>query len=136
MSTKSDVKELPPELARLQGRFEAWRRTRKRRRIPERLWLEAGDAAAVHGVSQTALALRLNAQALRVRMPAATAPQIEPRSSGVGFVEFAAMPLAGDCGGYVLELESACGARLRLEVRGTGGVDVAALARSFVRSDQ
>jgi len=138
MRTSDEKGAVSRELEPVRQRFEAWRRTRTQRRIPDRLWSEAARVAAEHGVSRTARALRLNEQALRERMRASV--RIEraraTASTRVGFVELAPMPLAADSAGYVLEVESPRGHRLRLEVRGTDGLDVAALARSFVGDEQ
>jgi len=132
MSTEDGQAALPRALARASAEFEGWRESREQRRIPDWLWSQAVRVAAAHGVSRTARALRLNAQALRERMEgAASAPGTAAPVARTGFVELRMPPMAG-ASGYVLELESARGARLRLEVRGGGSLDVVALARSFV----
>lgn len=135
MGTKGTTKALPRELKRIRERFEAWRRTRTRGRIPERLWAEAAGAAGRYGVNGTARALRLNATTLRQRLPATGSAEqaARPPAPGrAGFVELASLPPAADRAAYVLEVESAGGVRLRLDVRDAGGLDLAALIRSVV----
>ena len=120
-------------LERARQRFERWRRLPKAdRRIPETLWGAAVEAATLHGVSRTAVALRLSHKALKERAEAA-GPRPRPRESGPAFVELLPPGLAGgaEC---VVELEGRGGARMRIQLRGTGTPDLAALARTFLRS--
>ena len=138
MRANDEMKVLPRELKRVRERFEGWRRRRDRRRIPERLWSQAASVAVRHGVSRTARALRLNALVLRKRVAAAARVEkaAVPPATRASFVELATIPLSADRAGYVLEVESAGGDRLRLEVRGSVGPDVVALARGFVGDER
>jgi hypothetical protein len=126
------LRESARELARGLERFEEWRRTRpsRRTRIPDPLWAEAVRLAAGNGVSRTARTLRLNEQELRRRAAKAGRATLG-LSAGNAFVE---LPIAlGAPARYVVEMEGAGGARLRIEVHGEGRLDVESLARSFLR---
>lgn len=128
-ATRSKV--LPRGLARGRDQFEAWRGRRTSRRIPDRLWAEAVQLAHTHGLSRTAHALRLNAQTLRLRMRAAAAGGTDAAAPS-RFVELPPVQLGGSAE-YVVELEAASGARMRIEVRGGADLDVESLAGSFLQ---
>jgi hypothetical protein len=62
-------RQLPKEIERACLRFERWRKNRKKvTRIPERLWASAAEAARLHGVNPTAIALGLDYNHLKRRM--------------------------------------------------------------------
>ena len=113
-------------------RFEAWRRSRTvGERIPDGLWSLAVKLAAVHGLSRTAAALRVDYYSLRQRVGA--------RSSDYGavapaFIELSPPPLAHstEC---IVEFEDGSGARLRVHLRGGDVPDLVALGRSFWGAD-
>ena len=70
MATRGKQK-LSAELASAAARWAQWRRTRVLgTRIPELLWNSALELAARHGVSKTALALRVDYYALKKRLDA------------------------------------------------------------------
>jgi hypothetical protein len=123
--------EEPSALALARERFERWRRTRDRWRIPEELWVLAAKIADSYGVHRTAQALRLNPQSLRERMTTAKSAM----SARPGFVELAPVTV-GSSASWVVELSSLSGARMRIEARGEQTLDVEALARGFLGSAQ
>jgi hypothetical protein len=114
-------------LKRVNARFDEWRRTRRQRRIPEQLWLEAAEVARDQGIHRTAVALRLNEQSLRERVRA-NAERGEP-----AFVELTSGPMLAATG-CVVEVDNGAGARLRVELRGCEVPDLAALTRSFLEA--
>ena len=126
MSTAPVPAHPHPLLARGLRRFERWRRTRQRRSpIPEALWALALDAARAHGLHQTARTLRLNHTALTQRLRAADGPPVR-----APFVEL--LPgLAAGGPACTLELETARGAKLRLQLQGITPPDLAALSRTL-----
>ena len=136
MGRSEDWKAFSREIVPVRRLFEAWRRTRNGRRIPERLWAEAARVAAAHGLSRTARALRLNVRSLRSRLPTESAGRGTEVAGGFVEVAVSPLPTGADRVDYVLEVEAAGGSRLRLEVRGTAGLDVAELARSFVAGER
>ena len=116
----------PTSLDRVRWRFELWRRTRHRRSpIPETLWAVALAAARVHGVYRTARTLRLNYTDLKRRASVADgAPAQAP------FVEL--LPVPGPTTpACTLELETAWGTKLRLQLPGITPPDLTALSRTL-----
>ena len=135
---RDDGGELVREVGRVAARFATWRRTRvsRRERIPPELWQAAVEASARTGIRRTARILRLNEQELRrrARDGEAEAAVLGVTQGAAGFVELrpAAAPPAARS--WVVELESAAGARLRIEGRGAGEIDVASLAAALLRA--
>lgn len=118
-------RELPADLARARSRFQAWRFHRQRGdRIPERLWALAVRLAARHGVSQTAMALRLDYYGLKERADTAACTSL-PNTPA--FVELPSPVVVGKrC---LVELDSGTGATMRLQLVGYDAADVVALSR-------
>jgi hypothetical protein len=114
------------------------------KRIPEELWAEAAELARVDGVAATARALRLDRHRLQARMrdegqevkrngrrPRRTRRRRVSAEAGGGFVEIAASALGAATGQTVLRFEGNDGEQLHVEVSGSSGVDVVAIARAF-----
>ena len=137
MTTKKR-RELPARLEEARRRFERWRRTRKvRSRIPEPLWAAAVKLAGGYGIHRTAKALRVDYYSLKKRAegtPAATASNVPGATAGATFLELPAAAWAGS-GECTLELEDAGGAKMRVHLKGFAAPDLAALGRSFWRSE-
>jgi hypothetical protein len=102
-------------------------------RIPESLWKLALELAARHGVSRTAIALRVDYYALKKRLDAQTPPRRVGSAAALAFVELPPPSLA-TAGGCVIEFEKASGAKMRIELRGSQVPDLATLGRSFWES--
>jgi hypothetical protein len=118
---------LPPDLTQGRNRFQAWREQRTGRgRIPHSLWALAVRLAKAHGVSRTAVALRLDYYGLKKRAEAVTSG---PPSSPPAFVELPAPVLVGKQG--LFELDNGAGATLRVHLVGYDAADIEALARGF-----
>ncbi len=139
------IRALPTCLERVQRRFEHWRQTRKiPSRIPGSLWASAARIAGTYGLSRTAKALRVNYQALKQHADEDTAARGEPEKSTAeqrrasidearsasAFLELAPPMRVGSCQ-WVLELEDASGAKMRVHIQGTAAPDLTALSRSF-----
>jgi hypothetical protein len=122
----------PARLEEVRRRFERWRRSRKAlSRIPEPLWAAAVKAAGVAGISRTAKTLRVNHHALKLRIAEAAATAVEPEGGPVAtFLELAPPTRTGACQ-CTLELEDACGAKMRVHLQSDEAPDLAALSRSF-----
>ncbi len=123
---------LPPLLEGGRQCFERWRTQRKARsRIPESLWRTAVKLAVEFGVHRTAKALRLNYEALKVRVKAAQ-PEPSSTASPTQFVELVPgiLPSTGKC---VVELEDGHGARMRIHLEHADAKLLSALASAFVR---
>jgi hypothetical protein len=87
--------------------------------------------AKTHGVHRTAKALRLDYYALKKRVAQATGDALGvPVSQTPTFLEFLPQPAAGTCE-CLLELQDGSGATMRVQLKGIGSPDLAALSRSF-----
>ena len=119
---------LPVRLEEARRRFERWRATRKRRRIPEELWGLATALAREHGVHRTARALRLNNESLRKRSAMEGRSPGRPRTAP--FVEVLAGPMLAATE-TTIELEDGSGRRLRIHVKGGQAPELAPLATAL-----
>lgn len=119
--------QLPPDLARAQHQFQAWREQRKPGcRIPQSLWGMAVRLARVHGVSRTAALLRLDYYRLKAQAESAATP---PQLSNPAFVEVTPPVLvAKQCR---FELDNGAGATMRVQLVGYDAADLETLARGF-----
>jgi len=139
MNTRQKRK-YPARLEGLRQRFECWRQTHPARsRIADPLWTAAVKMAGAYGIHRTARALRIDYYALKKRMEresAAASGLLEEEASAT-FIELPPPASAGSCQGIsgpcecTLELEDACGVKLRLHLQGIAAPDLAALCRSF-----
>ena len=116
-------------------RFERWRTTRTPgARIPERLWSTAVKLAHSYGINRVASALEVDYYSLKKRVDeydaaASHAATLNRDSSAAVFVELPPMQTGtAEC---VLELEKACGAKMRVHLKGATIPDLAALSRGF-----
>ena len=117
------------QLKQVQHRFELWRKTRKGRApIPETLWVSAVELAREDGLHRTARALRLNYYALKKRFGLITAPG-RPRREAT-FVELLPPGVAGPSA-CSIEMENARGGKIKIQLQGLGGPDLAVLINSF-----
>jgi hypothetical protein len=117
---------MPASLAKLQRRFESWRKQRAAgERIPGRLWKAAAKQAAIHGVSQTSSALKLSYYSLKEHVD-----QQPTLASTPTFVEVIPppIPFAREC---VIECEDAAGSRMRVHLKGFEAGEVLAWGRAF-----
>jgi hypothetical protein len=122
---------VPAEVRDVLHRLEGWRRGRKHRSpIPEFLWRSAAKLARQHGVSRVAKLLRLDYYVLKDRADTLGRDKrgrAEAKPSFVEMPSFAA-PLDSEC---VVELEHPDGARMRIQVKGGGALDLGVLSRIF-----
>ena len=126
---------IPEDLEHLRGRFEEFRNTRVGRApLPEPLWTAAAELAKRYGVNPTARALRLEYAGLRKRMRALDQPKPKRKHAAAppaNFLEFVA-PGAKPVTNCVVEVESAQGAKLRLELKAVTTSELVSLIRTFV----
>lgn len=115
--------EVPQEVRELGLRLEEWRSQQggRRQKLPERFWREAARLGAQYGFSRVAGVLRLNASVLRSKSSSGRATPQTPK-----FVEVTLPMMAGATGECVLEMDTARGQKLRLEIK---AMPVAALAQ-------
>ena len=121
----------PVELKELRGRLDHWRSNRTSRGVPEELWKAAVEFAKVHGVSRVAQGLGLNYGALRRRVDDTKRRRGEGAVTKPSFVEVEVGALASQETECIVELEDRKKGKMTIRLRGTSGVDVAALAATF-----
>ena len=129
----SKTRELPGRLEGVRRRIEQWRQTRKvRSPIPDSLWTAAVRMVNAYGMNRTARALRLNYYGLkkRVEQQAVGAAGVSETKGTARFVELASFSSAGSCE-CLLELENACGAKMRIQLKSIAMPDLAALSQTF-----
>lgn len=129
-----EARALPARLARARERFDGWRKTRERRRIPEGLWRAAVKLAADYGVCRTARALRLNCESLKNRVEAHSRNGEPTRASFWELIPSgvarASSPASRAEPEYTLELEDGSGRKLRVQWRGEFS-ELSALSQSL-----
>jgi hypothetical protein len=129
----SDAAELQGDLEGLRRRFEEFRNTQPTRaRLPESLWAAAAELAKRNGVNPTARALRLDYAGLRRRVKNQNQPK-RKRAATVAptFMEFVA-PGAKAVTNCTVEVESAQGGKLHLELKAVPITELANLIHTFV----
>jgi hypothetical protein len=121
-------------LEAVRDEFDQWRANRKNRRtrIPERFWKAAVELTKEHGVYRVARALRLDYSALKKRATAVDGGAGGAQADEPMFVELE-MSEAGVSGECMVEMENHRGAKMRIALKGTHGVDVQGLCTGFWR---
>ncbi len=121
------------DLEQLRHRFEEFRGTRTgRTRLPETLWREAGKAAAHYGVNVVAHELHLDYSKLKREMGKQDQPKVSRKKiQAPTFVELigAAPSVMTSC---LVEMESAQGGKLRLDLKAIATTELAGLIRAFM----
>ncbi len=114
-------------MERVRQRFEEWRRTRTpgRSPIPASLWGAAIALARQHGVYATSRLLRLDYAALKRRVSTAGDRTRRPTASHPTLIEL--MPAPGPGSPCLIEIESPCGGRMRVQVPQVTVPDLVAL---------
>ena len=130
MKGKRAKNALPKRLNRGVERFERWRATREKRRIPEALWKVAAGLASEFGVHRTSRALRLNYEELKRRWSASAGGKEKPsaEAEASSFVPLIAPGLVGGEG--AAEYKGVDGTWMRVEWKGASP-DLARLSESF-----
>jgi len=118
------------QFERVQHRFDLWRKTRERcSPIPETLWSSAVELAREHGLHRTARALRLNYYSLKKRLSSVDDATCRPQREAT-FVELLPPGVAGPSA-CTIEMENAQGGKMKIQLQGLGGPDLAVLINSF-----
>ena len=131
------------DVEQLQRRFAEWRGTHAvRARLPEELWAAAAELAQRDGMDATARALQVDKPSLRKwadrlrpeRQPRAQRSPPKRRGKAVpAFVELLASG-SGATASCLIEVESARGGKLRLELKAIETSQLAELIRAFAAS--
>lgn len=131
--TPEAAADVPEDLQQLRRRFEEFRNTRPgHARLPEALWAAAAELAKRYGVNPTARTLRLEYGGLRKRVEnRGQAKRNHAPSTPPSFMEFVA-PGTKAVTSCTVEVESAHGGKLRLELEAVATSEVANLIRAFV----
>jgi hypothetical protein len=121
------------DLEQLRRRFEEVRSTQtKHSHLPESLWAAAATLARRDGVNPTARALRLDYTALKRRAEERGGRKGKGKlATPPAFLEFVA-PGAKAVTNCMVEVESAQGSKLRLELKAVATTEVADLIHAFV----
>jgi hypothetical protein len=121
------------DLEQARRHFEEFRSTQKRRvPLPELLWDEAARAARRYGVNAVAHELHLDYSKLKRKMLEQDQPKVSRRKiQPPTFVELIGAAPAGmtSC---LVEMESAQGGKLRLDLRAIATTELAGLIRAFM----
>src|SRR5215467_14052870 len=121
--------EKPVEIERARLRFERWRKNRKKvTRIPEGLWAAAVDAARLHGVNPTAIALGLDYNHLKQRTRSVRRRTRREIAKSPSFMELIVPPDGPHLWECMIELENAHGVKMRIHLQNMEMNELAAWA--------
>jgi hypothetical protein len=117
-SVAASESEVPTALRKVYRRLERWRSNRKgRSRIPESLWVAAGELAREHGVNPVSRVLRLEFNHLK-RVAKSNRRRVRKPRATPTFVELAGPPTVTTTPQCVVEVEGPRG-KMRIEWKGT-----------------
>jgi hypothetical protein len=120
-------------LENVKGRFEAWRRTRKKQGpIPEALWQDAIQLLQSHSQSQVAKALRVNATELKKKANMMQSPGESFSFSETSWREVSLMAKTTQADHWTLILEHPNGFHLRLQSPHFNGTHCEGLIKLFL----
>jgi len=126
-----------PTLEGAAARFRRWRaRTPRGTRIPEDLWEEASRLAAEHGVSRVSGVLKLDYYSLKRRLESSTSPsEVVAGKASECAPAFVEVPLFSPdpVGSCVVEVETASGRRLRVELKGKAVGELESVVRALLK---
>jgi hypothetical protein len=114
------VRNGPQSLEEVQGQFELWRQQRtKGQRIPEALWKAAAALYPRHSIYQISRALRLDHMDLKARVGVGERRRSK-RKQEPQFIELPFTSSAVDTAECLVKVRDRRGARIHIEVKGTG----------------
>jgi len=117
----------------VKARFDQWRQTRQgRSRIPDELWVAAGELARQHGVNKISRVLRLEFNHLKRMTESAGQTTPGRREKPPTFLELIA-PRASGPAEYTIEMETD-GRMLRIHCRGASPAELAQLSQALWKS--
>jgi len=122
-------RSLPDPLAEGSQRFERWRRTRTKRRIPEALWELATTLGMEYGVNRTAQALGLDYYDLKQRVEAGG----QEKAGALPSAAFVEVVASGSVAvrDWVVELEDPRGVKMTMHLPGATVCDLLSLGQLF-----
>ena len=120
-------------LETVKRRIQCWRTAKRgRRAMPEELWQVAAGLTRQYSVNRVAQELRLNYTALKNRVSRQQRQTLPARVQEAEFVELKAGELGIEYGCEV-ELEKACGSKLKIKYTSGMGINIGELWRNFLR---
>ena len=125
----------PQDVEDLARRVDRWRRKRVgRARMPENLWAGALEVASEWGPYRAAQVLGLCYSTVKRRLEAQGPPpaDIPEASAAPAFIEILNPMKGGQVAGCVLEVQTASGNRLRLEMKEVSAPDLLTVLRGLV----
>ena len=112
----------------LRVQLALWRESNKTpKRIPREIWAQATELATIHGVGRISAALHLDHACLKKKVALG---QVNPASVQASFFELIA-PSPSTVGRCSLEVESARGAKLRVELACVSATALGTMLREF-----
>jgi hypothetical protein len=126
--------EIPVEIKRARLGFERWRKSRKKvTRIPDRLWDAAVNAARLHGVNPTAMALGLDYNHLKARTQSTSRSRRTRRekAKSPSFMELIVPSEARHFQECTVELENERGAKMKIHLQNVERDDLATWIQRF-----
>jgi hypothetical protein len=125
---------LPSPLESVRYQFETWRKSKKtpRQPIPEYLWEAASKLQVEYPISRISKELRLNHTDLKNRICGQKSNQQRKEPPSPHFVELDCLHSfsASEC---IVEMEDACGSKMRMHFKGKADLDLLELSKAFWR---
>jgi hypothetical protein len=135
-SMEKSIPYRQPSLEEVRDQFEDWRRTRKNRRdpIPPRLWKAAVKLAGSYSIHSISKALRLNYSDLKDHVDEQFAADEVKALPAAGFIDLGCGQsfFESEC---LLEMQNACGLKMKMSVRGKVDFNLLQLAKAFLAKD-
>ena len=120
--------------ADVRRQFEHWRQSRTgRSRVPEDLWGLAAGVAGEYGLYRTARELRLNYNALKVRIKSASPSLRRKDPSPSAFIEMVS-PCPAPFSECTVEIEDRRGAKMRIHLKSSQAPDLETISNAFLRA--
>jgi hypothetical protein len=124
--------KIPVEIERARVGFARWRKNRKKvTQIPDRLWAAAVDAARLHGVNPTAIALGLDYNHLKERTRSSSRSTRREKAKSPSFMELIVPSETRHFPECTVELENAGGAKMKIQLQNVEMDDLATWIQRF-----
>lgn len=121
-------------LETIKQEVQYWRSTRQKvKPMPEELWQTAAQVARKSSVGKVAKQLGLNYTALKNRVARKKSKKLSPVIHETGFIELGTNQPPGIEASCEVELERACGSKLRIKFTPNMGINIAEIWRGFLQ---
>ena len=126
--SKKPSADLPSELSAVHREIDQWRRRRshRRERMPEVLWVRAADLAGKYGLNPTVRALQLNYCSLKKRLTEMASVETPPARPD--FIEIPPAVLKAGSVECTIEWIDGGNSTVRMHIQGVGLSELTALA--------